>query len=137
MVKYKKYMHQVVLNAKTLANELISLGYKVISGGTDNHLILVDVKSSCGITGLEAQNILESVNITLNKNSIPGDKEKPAFTSGIRFGTPAMTTRGFDENDFIQVAHFIDSAIKNRENSEILDKIKNEVIKMLEKHPLP
>lgn len=135
--EYKKYMHQVVINAKTLAMELMKLGYKVISDGTDNHLLLVDVKNSLGITGLEAQNILESVNITLNKNSIPGDSEKPAFTSGIRLGTPAMTTRGFVEKDFIKVANLIDRALKNRENKEILEKIKKEVIGMLKEHPLP
>ena len=135
--EYKKYMHQVVINAKTLAMELMKLGYKVISDGTDNHLLLVDVKNSLGITGLEAQNILESVNITLNKNSIPGDSEKPAFASGIRLGTPAMTTRGFVEKDFIKVANLIDRALKNRENKEILEKIKKEVIGMLKEHPLP
>ena len=135
--EYKKYMHQVVINAKTLAMELMKLGYKVISDGTDNHLLLVDVKNSLGITGLEAQNILESVNITLNKNSIPGDREKPAFASGIRLGTPAMTTRGFAEKDFIKVANLIDRALKNRENKEILEKIKKEVIGMLKEHPLP
>ena len=135
--EYKKYMHQVVINAKTLAMELMKLGYKVISDGTDNHLLLVDVKNSLGITGLDAQNILESVNITLNKNSIPGDREKPAFASGIRLGTPAMTTRGFVEKDFIKVANLIDRALKNRENKEILEKIKKEVIGMLKEHPLP
>ena len=135
--EYKKYMHQVVINAKTLAMELMKLGYKVISDGTDNHLLLVDVKNSLGITGLEAQNILESVNITLNKNSIPGDREKPAFASGIRLGTPAMTTRGFVEKDFIKVANLIDRALKNRETKEILEKIKEEVIGMLKEHPLP
>ena len=135
--EYKKYMHQVVINAKTLATELMKLGYKVISDGTDNHLLLVDVKNSLGITGLDAQNILESVNITLNKNSIPGDREKPAFASGIRLGTPAMTTRGFVEKDFIKVANLIDRALKNRENKEILEKIKEEVIGMLKEHPLP
>ena len=135
--EYKKYMHQVVINAKTLATELMKLGYKVISDGTDNHLLLVDVKNSLGITGLEAQNILETVNITLNKNSIHRKNKKPAFTSGIRLGTPAMTTRGFVEKDFIKVANLIDRALKNRENKEILEKIKEEVIGMLKEHPLP
>lgn len=135
--EFKKYMEQVVKNAKVLASELAKKGYKIISGGTDNHLLLVDVKNSIGLNGLEAQNILEKVNITLNKNSIPGDKEKPAFTSGIRLGTPAMTSRGFKENEFIKVADFIDRALKNKNDEATLKSIKEEVLILLKEHPLP
>lgn len=127
---YKKYIEQVVKNAKAMSDEFIKMGYKVISGGTDNHLLLIDVKSSVNMTGKEVETLLEKVNITLNKNSIPFDKLPAMQTSGIRIGTPAMTTRGFKEKQFIQVAHFIDSAIKNKDNEEVLNRIKESVLNL-------
>ena len=127
---YKKYIEQVVKNAKAMSDEFIKMGYKVISGGTDNHLLLIDVKSSVNMTGKEVETLLEKVNITLNKNSIPFDELPAMQTSGIRIGTPAMTTRGFKEKQFIQVAHFIDSAIKNKDNEEVLNRIKESVLNL-------
>ena len=132
---YKEYMVNVVKNAKALADEFIKLGYKVISGGTDNHMILLDVKSTKGVTGKEVEDLLQKVNITVNKNSIPGDKEKPMFTSGIRLGTPAMTTKGYSEEDFRLVANIIDKAINNRNNEKVLSSLKEEVIALNKKHP--
>lgn len=117
---YKDYMKQVVKNAQAMANEFIKLGYKVISNGTDNHLLLIDVKESVNLSGKDVEKLLEKVNITLNKNSIPGDTLPPMQTSGIRIGTPAMTTRGFKEKEFIEVVHLIDEAIKNKDNEEKL-----------------
>ena len=133
---YKIYIENVVKNSKILAKTLQNLGYSIISGGTDNHLLMVDVKSKLGITGLDAQKILESVNITCNKNSIPGDTEKPAYCSGIRLGTPAMTTRGFKEKEFIKVGNLIDQALINKNNPEKLKEIKNKVIELTNKFPL-
>ena len=126
--EYKEYIHQVVKNAKRMAEEFVNLGYKVISGGTDNHMLVIDVKSTTGLTGKAVEDLLGSINITVNKNSIPNDTEKPMLSSGIRIGTPAMTTRGYKEEDFVRVVHFIDEAIKNRDNIEVLNKIKEEVI---------
>ena len=134
---FKTYAKQVVLNAKSLSDELISHGFKIITGGTDNHLLLVDVKNSFGINGLQAQQLLESVNITANKNAIPGDKEKPIYTSGLRLGTPAMTTRGYNEDDFKLVGKFISEVLKNPENLNLHSEIKEKVLELNKKHPLP
>ena len=127
---YKEYIGQVIKNAKAMANEFIKLGYKVISNGTDNHLFLVDVKTSKGLTGKEVEDLLGKISITLNKNSIPNDEEKPMYTSGIRIGTPAMTTKGYKEEDFIKVADIIDKAITNKDNEEVLTLLKKEVIEL-------
>lgn len=130
---YKEYIHQVILNAKAMADEFIKMGYKVVSNGTDNHLFLVDVKKSVNLTGKEVETLLEKVNITLNKNSIPHDELPPLQTSGIRIGTPAMTTRGFKEKEFIYIARLIDEAIKNKDNEEVLKRIKKDVINLTSK----
>ncbi len=127
---YKEYIGQVIKNAKAMANEFIKLGYKVISNGTDNHLFLVDVKTSKGLTGKEVEDLLGKISITLNKNSIPNDQEKPMYTSGIRIGTPAMTTKGYKEEDFVKVADIIDKAITNKDNEEVLTLLKKEVIEL-------
>ena len=127
---YKEYIGQVIKNAKAMANEFIKLGYKVISNGTDNHLFLVDVKTSKGLTGKEVEDLLGKISITLNKNSIPNDQEKPMYTSGIRIGTSAMTTKGYKEEDFIKVADIIDKAITNKDNEEVLTLLKKEVIEL-------
>ncbi len=134
--EYKQYMLQVKKNAEVLANELAKRGYHIISGGTDNHLLIVDLRS-VNVTGVEAETILHSVNITTNKNSIPNDPEPPLKTSGIRLGTPAMTTRGFKEEDFIEVARLIDEALKNKDNPKKLKEIKKEVVNLTKNHPLP
>ena len=133
---FKIYMQNVVNNARVLAKTLNDLGYEIIAGGTDNHLLMVNVKKKLGICGLEAQELLESVNITCNKNSIPGDQEKPAYCSGIRLGTPAMTTRGFNEEDFKKVAILIDKTLSNKNNDQILNEVREEVKELTSKHPL-
>ena len=134
--EFKKYQAQVIKNAKVLSEELSRLGYRVISGGTDNHLMMIDIKSKLGITGLDAENALHKVNITCNKNSIPNDTEKPKYTSGIRLGTPAMTTRGMKEEEMILIANLIDGALNNIENENKLKLIKDEVLKLVSKFPL-
>lgn len=115
-----EYQKQIIKNSKALCNTLKDLGVKIITGDTDNHLILVDVKKSFNMTGKEAEEILDSINITVNKNTIPYDNESPLVTSGIRIGTPAMTTRGFKEKEFIEVANIIYEALTNKENLDIL-----------------
>jgi glycine hydroxymethyltransferase len=134
---YKDYMERVKANAAALSDELEKGGLKVITGGTDNHLLLCDVKSSFGLTGLDAQTALEEVNITLNKNSIPGDAEKPKYCSGIRLGTPAMTTRGFNEDDFRLVGDLILKVLKNVSSAAVKAEAKEEVLRLTKSHPLP
>jgi len=130
------YQKQVVKNAEVLAESLIALGYRVVSGGTDNHLMLVDVKSKHQMTGLDAERLLHKVSITCNKNGVPFDKEKPAYASGIRLGTPAITSRGFKENDMVQIAKWIDRALTNRQDPEVLATIQQEVMTLTKKYPL-
>jgi len=130
------YQQQVVKNAKRLAEQFKKMDYPIISGGTDNHLVLINVKEKHGITGKEAETILGLVNITCNKNTIPYDTEKPAYGSGIRLGTPAVTTRGLIEEDMDTIALFIDDALKNKNNKEKLEEIKAGVIKLTNKYPL-
>lgn len=108
--EYKKYIHQVVLNCKAMCEEFKKMGYNIITGGTDNHLFLLDLTNK-GITGLECQDLLDANHITLNKNCIPYEKRSPKEASGVRIGTAAMTTKGYVEKDFIDVAHKIDSII--------------------------
>ncbi|PKK98798.1 MAG: serine hydroxymethyltransferase [Tenericutes bacterium HGW-Tenericutes-2] len=134
--EFKAYQEQVIKNAKALANEMQKLGYRVVSGGTDNHLMLVDVKERHNITGLDAEKLLHKVSITCNKNGLPFDKEKPAYASGIRLGTPAVTTRGFKEKEMKMIAIWIDSALANKENPEKLAEINKEVIELTKKYPL-
>lgn len=130
------YQQQVIKNAQVLADELKKLGYKLVSGGTDNHLMLVDVKSSVGLTGKYAEKVLCSLNITCNKNTIPNDSEKPMISSGIRLGTPALTTRGMKEKEMIAIAHLIDKALRNHDNEELKQQIKEEVLILISKFPL-
>ncbi len=132
---FKTYASQIVKNCKALADELIKRGYKLVSGGTDNHLILVDIFGSVGVTGKEAENILHSVNITCNKNAIPHDTQKPTITSGVRLGTAACSTRGLKEDDFRAIARFIDEALRNKDDEAKLAKIKEEVINLMKKYP--
>ena len=132
---FKEYASQIIKNCKALADELKSLGYKLVSGGTDNHLVLVDIYGSVGVTGKKAENILHSVNITCNKNAIPHDTQKPTITSGVRLGAAAITSRGFKEEDMVKVAHWIDEALRNQDNEEVLARIKAEVVEIMAKHP--
>ncbi|HFE4896344.1 TPA: serine hydroxymethyltransferase [Staphylococcus aureus] len=133
---FKTYQQQVVKNAKVLAEALINEGFRIVSGGTDNHLVAVDVKGSIRLTGKEAEETLDSVGITCNKNTIPFDQEKPFVTSGIRLGTPAATTRGFDEKAFEEVAKIISLALKNSKDEEKLQQAKERVAKLTAEYPL-
>ncbi|MCD7808693.1 MAG: serine hydroxymethyltransferase [Erysipelotrichaceae bacterium] len=117
--EFKEYASQIIKNAKALEKSLKEEGFRLVADGTDNHLILIDVKASCGITGKKAERLLDEINITANKNAIPFDTEKPFKASGIRVGTPAMTTKGFDEEDFREVGKIIAYRLKNEETDEV------------------
>ncbi len=134
--EFKEYQHNVVLNAAEFAKQLKDLGFKVVSGGTDNHLILLEVKSLTGLTGKEAEKILDNVNITSNKNTVPNDTEKPFITSGVRLGTPAITTRGFQLEDMKIIAECIYNALMNPEDEVVLDKVRKIVKGLTDKYPL-
>ena len=133
--EYKKYQEQVAKNAKILSEELVKGGLRIVSGGTDNHLMLVDLRPM-GVTGKLAEAKLEEAGITCNKNAIPNDPEKPFVTSGIRLGTPAITARGFKEEETRQVAQFILTVLGNINDSEKIAQVKEEVLKLTEKFPL-
>lgn len=130
---FKAYQEQVIKNAKVLAETFKSLGYKLISDGTDNHLILIDVKEKLGITGKDAEDALYKAHITINKNQLPFDTEKPMLTSGIRLGTPAMTTKGFKENEFKQVAYMIDKVLSNIHDDKVINEVKEDVLKLMKR----
>ena len=132
--EFIEYQKQVIKNAKTLCNTLKDRGYRIISGDTDNHLILVDVKSKLGITGKDAETALDKINITVNKNTIPNDTESPMKTSGIRLGTPAMTTRGFKEKEFAEVGNIIDECLTNLGNEIAQTKLKKKVLELTKKY---
>ena len=134
--EFKTYQEQVIKNAKILAKTLEEEGFKIISGGTDNHLMLVDVKNTLGLTGKEAEEILDKINITVNKNTIPNETESPSKASGIRLGTPAMTTRGLKEADFASIGHIIVRALKNKDNEDVLKGLQKEVLTITEKYPI-
>ena len=131
---FKEYAQNIIKNAKALASSLEEEGFRLVTGGTDNHLLLVDVKSTFNMTGKEAEAILDSINITANKNAIPFDTEKPFKTSGIRLGTAAMTTRGFNEDDFRRVGKIIGSALSNPDESN-LELLREEAVQMALSHP--
>jgi glycine hydroxymethyltransferase len=124
--EYKAYQEQVIKNAKRLAEKLQEQGIKIVSGGTDNHLVLVNV-DSVGLTGKEAEKLLEAAHITCNKNMIPGDKRSPFVTSGVRLGTPAITTRGMTEEHMDMIASWIGRVFKSKENPDEIQKISTEV----------
>ena len=134
--EFKEYQKQVIKNMNAMCDEFIKLGYRVVSGGTDNHLILLDVKSSANITGKEAEELLDKIHITVNKNTIPNETEKAMVASGIRIGSPAMTSRGLKEKDFRLIANIIDNAFKNRDNASELEKLKEKVFNLTSKYPL-
>ena len=131
--EFKAYQHQIVLNARTLANSLLDEGFHLVTGGTDNHLMLVDLRPF-SITGKEMETRLDAVHITLNKNAIPGDPEKPSVTSGVRIGTPAVTTRGMKEAEMKVIAHLIKLTATDFEGSA--DAVREEVAKLTAAFPL-
>src|SRR5213079_3381831 len=131
---FKRYAREVVANAQALANRLITLGYAIVSGGTDSHLMLVDLRAK-NITGKDAEILLDRAAITVNKNTIPGDPQSPFVTSGIRLGTPALTTRGFGVEEMERVAELIDEVLTKRDDATV-ERVKGQVREMAEEFPL-
>ncbi len=134
--EFKDYIKNVIENAKALSDSLKGEGFRIVSDGTDNHLLMVDVKSSLDITGKEAETILDSINITCNKNMIPYDTLKPNVTSGIRLGSAAMTTRGLNKDNFKEIGKIISLALKNKDDENILNELKIRVKNITDKYPL-
>ena len=132
---FKEYQKQIVKNAAQLAKSLQAEGWRLVSGGTDNHLMLVDVKQQ-GLTGKEAQLLLDEVGITVNKNTIPFETESPFVTSGIRIGTPALTTRGMKENEMAEIASLVSQMMKNKDSEAVKKSVKEAVAKLCKKFPL-
>lgn len=135
--EFKTYAQQIVKNASALADELQQRGFKLVTGGTSNHLILADVYQSFGINGKEAEEALDAIGLTLNKNAIPDDPLPPFRPSGIRLGTPAMTTRGLNEQHMSQIADWMKRAIDGRDNTQTLERLRDEVKNLLVDFPLP
>lgn len=133
--EFKEYASNVIKNCKALGESLKEEGFRLVSGGSDNHLINVDVKSSINMTGKTAEKLLDEVNITCNKNTIPYDSEKPFTASGIRLGSAAMTTKGFNEEEFKLIGKLISKVLKNPDDENIKAQVKEEVKNLVEKHP--
>lgn len=127
---FVNYQKQVIKNAKMFETEFKANGFRLVSGGTDNHLVLVDVKKSCNITGKEAEKVLDRCHITVNKNTIPYDTESPMVTSGIRIGSPAITSRGFKEKEVKEVTDLIITALRNPHDEEILNEVTQKVLNL-------
>lgn len=134
---FKNYAKQVLKNAKVLEQELKKYGFKLMFGGTENHMVLIDVFGSKGVTGKEAEVALDEIGITVNKNMIPDDPRSPMDPSGVRIGVPAVTTRGMKEREIKQITKWINEAIENRNNKKILNKLHLEVIKLCKKFHIP
>ncbi len=133
---FAEYQMQVVKNSRSLAQSLKEEGFKIISGGTDNHLLLVDTKTKTGLTGKEAESLLDMIHITVNKNTIPNETESPFRTSGIRLGSPAMTTRGLKEEDFYQIGKIIAKCLTDKNNFKLQDELSKEVLEITKKYPM-
>ena len=134
--EFKVYTESLLKNLQTLVAELRNLGYNIVGDGSDNHLCLVNVKASVGLSGKKAERLLDEIGITCNKNSIPFDPEKPMVTSGIRLGSAAMTTRGFKEAEFKQVAHWMDAVLRNPEDEALKKEIREAVSALTQQFPL-
>jgi glycine hydroxymethyltransferase len=135
--EFKSYQQQILDNAQALASELKNQDLRLVSGGTDNHLVLVDVfQDGKGITGKVAEKVLDEVHITVNKNTIPFDTNSPFVASGVRLGTPALTTRGMKETEMKQIARLIASIVRESESEEIKEAVKKEVAELTQKFPL-
>ncbi|MBP6927572.1 MAG: serine hydroxymethyltransferase [Caldisericales bacterium] len=133
--EFKTYQEQVLKNAKTLAKSLQGMGLRIVSGGTDNHLMLVDLRSK-GLSGAEAESLMESIHITINKNSIPFDTAPPLKPSGIRLGTPAVTTRGMKEPEMEQIANIIGRVLTHKDDAKVIEQAKIEVTELTKRFPL-
>ncbi len=131
--EFREYQERVLRNAKALCEAMREEGFRIISGTTDNHMVLIDVMHACGLTGRKLESLLDEVNITVNKNAIPFDEQRPSLTSGIRLGSPAMTTRGFNEEEFRKVAHWISSIAYHPEDEKIRNEVRKEVRELMEK----
>ena len=135
--EYLEYTKQIIKNAKTMADAFVNKGYNLISNGTDNHLMLIDLRSKVpDITGKQVENILVKADITVNKNMVPFDSRSPFQTSGIRVGTPAITTRGLKQEHMPVIVDLIDKVIMNIENENIINSVKNEVNELMKIFPL-
>ena len=134
---FHTYAKQILANAQVLADELMNRGFKLVTNGTDNHLIMADIQTSFGVSGREAQDILDKIGLSANCNSIPDDPLPPFRPSGLRLGTPAMTTRGLKEKDMALVAEWMQKAIKYRNDTKMLNKLRNEVKAFCLQYPLP
>jgi glycine hydroxymethyltransferase len=132
---FKDYSERVIRNAKAMAEAFVDRGYQLVSGGTDNHLMLIDLRNK-GLTGKQAEESLEAADITVNKNMVPFDDQSPFVTSGIRVGTPAMTTRGFGEEEFRHVVALMDRVLTNRANEDVREQVRREVLDLCRQFPL-
>lgn len=132
---FVSYQENVIGNSKAMAARFLELGYDLVSGGTDNHLMLVDLRNK-GITGKEAEEALGKADLTVNKNMVPFDTQSPFVTSGIRIGTPALTTRGMGRDEFVRIAELMDKVISNHTNEDIIIRVRNEVHEMCDHFPL-
>jgi glycine hydroxymethyltransferase len=133
---FEEYARQVIKNAQTLANELIKRGYHIISKGTDNHLMLVDLRNRKGLTGKIASDVLDKIGITVNKNAVPNDPQSPLVTSGFRIGSPACTTRGMQEAQFVEIADIVDQTLKSSTDETLHKKLRQRTTELAEKFPL-
>ena len=131
--EFKEYQKQILKNAKTLSEALVEKGFKIVSGGTDNHLMLLNL-TPFDITGKELEKRLDEVHITVNKNAIPNDPQSPFVTSGIRLGTPAVTSRGFKEDDMLKIADWIHDAVVDFDGCK--ERVSKEVQELCAKHPI-
>ena len=133
---FRTYARQVVNNARALAQGLMDLGFDLVSNGTDNHLILIDLRNKGELTGKDAERALEESGITVNKNTIPGETRSPFVTSGLRMGTPALTTRGMREDEMIRIAGWIAEVLADHENRQIIFRVREEVRHLCDSFPL-
>jgi glycine hydroxymethyltransferase len=135
--EYKVYQQQVKKNAATMAQAFVDLGYNVVSGGTDNHIILVDLRSKFpNLTGKQGENLLVEADITVNKNMVPFDDRSPFQTSGLRFGTPAITTRGAKEDLMGEIVEMIDKVLANPEDGKVISSVREKVNETMKKYPI-
>ena len=136
--EFRAYQKQVLLNTRIFAEEMIKHNFDVVSGGTDNHLFMIDLRSNfADMNGKQAQNLLDSVNITLNKNTVPNETRSPFQTSGIRIGTPAITSRGMKADEMKQIANIVSTALKNSDDVDLHDTLRKSVVNLCNRFPLP
>ena len=133
--EFKNYAQLIIENAKVMAEELLTLGYELVSGGTDTHVLLIDLTNK-GITGKHAENILGKSGITLNKNMVPFDSKSPFITSGIRVGTPAITTRNMGSNEMKKIASFINTVVTDADNDDTIQNVKSQVKELCDSFPI-